>query len=194
MIICVTGVSGAGKSTALKIIKDEGLETFEMDRYIHDIYNFNEIGYNLIKKTFGVQYVNEISVDRKKLGRLVFNNEKDLLLLNNVIQPLIISKIEKLAKNKLIFVELAIYLNYLDVFKPYFDEVILICAEQSLITKNNKKKFGHVGKFPTINVENSINPIKTPYIDTKLIVNNTGTLEQFKINLKKILENINKSI
>ncbi len=194
MIICITGVSGVGKSTALKIIQKQGFKTFEMDQYIHDIYRFNEIGYNLIKKTFGNEYVNKVEVDRKKLGKLVFGDNNKLLLLNKLVQPLMTDKLKELAKNHLIYVELAIYLNYLDVFEPYFDEVILIVGKRDIVNENNKKKFSHVGKFSTMDVGNTHNPIKTPCIQTNLIVNNIGSIEEFGNDLKKMLEKINKTI
>ena len=96
MLICITGQIGSGKTSLLNEFKSLDFKTFEMDKYIHEIYKKNKIGYQLIKKNFGDSYVNEIEVDRKKLGQLVFNDNKKLNKLNSLTIPLIRQKILEL--------------------------------------------------------------------------------------------------
>ena len=45
MLICITGSTGSGKTTALKYIKSKGFNTFEVDKYFHSIYKKNKKGY-----------------------------------------------------------------------------------------------------------------------------------------------------
>ena len=107
-----------------------------MDKYIHEIYKKNKIGYQLIKKNFGDSYVNEIEVDRKKLGQLVFNDNKKLNKLNSLTIPLIRQKILELKNiNEHIFVELGIYLKYEKIFNDLFDRIILIKGKSEIETK-----------------------------------------------------------
>ena len=113
MLICITGLTGSGETTALQYIASKGYETFEVDKYIHSIYNKGDKGYEVIRDTFGPQYVNDNGVDRQKLGQLVFNNKDELNKLNNLMLPFIKQKLRELKKeDKLIFDELAISLNY----------------------------------------------------------------------------------
>ena len=100
MKICITGKPGSGKTYALEYFQSLGHNVFETDKYINEIYQKNAIGYELIKKTFGDQFVNNHEVDRQKLGRLVFSNEKILKKLSNLINPLIAKKIKSLDSRK----------------------------------------------------------------------------------------------
>lgn len=136
MLICVTGQIGSGKTSVLDEFKNLGFKTFEMDKYIHEVYKKNEIGYNLIKKNFGDSYVNNTEVNRKKLGQLVFNNNKMLDKLNALTIPLIQQKILELKQqNELIFVELGIFLKYEKQFKDLFDYVILVKGKSEIEAK-----------------------------------------------------------
>ena len=136
MLICITGQIGSGKTSLLNKFKSLGFKTFEMDKYIHEIYKKNKIGYQLIKKNFGDSYVNEIEVDRKKLGQLVFNDNKKLNKLNSLTIPLIRQKILELKNiNEHIFVELGIYLKYEKIFNDLFDRIILIKGKSEIETK-----------------------------------------------------------
>ena len=136
MLICITGQIGSGKTSLLNEFKSLGFKTFEIDKYIHEIYKKNKIGYQLIKKNFGDSYVNEIEVDRKKLGQLVFNDNKKLNKLNSLTIPLIRQKILELKNiNEHIFVELGIYLKYEKLFNNLFDRIILIKGKSEIETK-----------------------------------------------------------
>ncbi|MCF0125687.1 MAG: dephospho-CoA kinase [Clostridia bacterium] len=133
MLICITGLTGSGKTTALQYIASKGYETFEVDKYIHSIYNKGDKGYEVIRDTFGPQYVNDNGVDRQKLGQLVFNNKDELNKLNNLMLPFIKQKLRELKKeDKLIFVEMAIYLNYAEYFENTFDNVIIIKGKEEI--------------------------------------------------------------
>ena len=136
MLICVTGQIGSGKTSVLDEFKNLGFKTFEMDKYIHEVYKKNEIGYKLIKKNFGDSYVTNTEVNRKKLGQLVFNNNMMLDKLNALTIPLIQQKILELKQqNELIFIELGIFLKYEKQFKDLFDYVILVKGKSEIETK-----------------------------------------------------------
>lgn len=89
MKICITGKVGSGKTTAIEYLSSLGYTTYIADEYVHSIYKVGAIGYKKIAKSFGKEYVNEVEVDRKKLGKLVFSNPIALEKLNKLLCPLI---------------------------------------------------------------------------------------------------------
>jgi len=187
MNICITGKAGSGKTTAIKILQEHNFCVFVMDDYIHDIYQFNQIGYNLIKKHFGDQYVNELAVDRKKLGQLVFNDQSKLDLLNQIMIPIMQKKLAELqSKKEPVFIELAIYINHENKFKNFFDKIVLITTEKELENNNLFKKFNYLRNFSTNGVDNLKNPIQSNQIRVDYFVDNTKDKNYLKKQILKI--------
>jgi dephospho-CoA kinase len=183
MLVCLTGVPGSGKTTILRQIRKSGYMVFETDKFIHSIYKFGQIGYNLISKHFGKEYVNKTSVNRKKLGRLVFSNKCELAKLNKLTIPLIKNKILSLKKikNKLIFVELAIYLNYPSSFRSIFDKIVIIKGKQKL----------QISKQIVHNIKDIRLPEKV--CKNAIIFNNTGRKTAIPIISARLISNILKN-
>lgn len=187
MLVCITGKIGSGKSTVTNQYKKLGYKTLEMDKYIHSIYKANKIGYQKIKNEFGLKYVNDKEVDRKKLGQLVFKNKKDLGRLNAVTLPLIKDKILSLQNQReIIFVELGIYITNEQYFKDCFDLVILVKGKQNLTNQKLKQLSWH-GKKSLVNWD-----IKFSKTTNLLVMDNNLTIEDLKNKVKKSIIYIKK--
>ncbi|MDD2890747.1 MAG: dephospho-CoA kinase, partial [bacterium] len=85
MIIGVTGDIGTGKSTVAKFLK-------EFSR--GEIINVDKLGWEILEKkktklidTFGEKIITRGKIDRKKLGKIVFNDKNKLQLLNSITHP-----------------------------------------------------------------------------------------------------------
>jgi hypothetical protein len=87
--------------------------------------------------------------------------------------PLMQKKIFSLdAKNKLIFVELAIYLNHIDKFKKYFKKVLLITTNEKKEFFNLQTKKMDQRKIPTKRVGKLKNPILDKHYKGWYVVEN----------------------
>jgi dephospho-CoA kinase len=127
------------------------------------------------------------------LGKLVFNDKKQMTKLNKIMIPLIQKKLAELkTKNELIFVELAIYLNHMKKFQKYFSKVIYISVEKELEKINLQKKFSHLRFFPTNNVGNLKNPINNTRLQCCFFVENHQNKTYLKKQILKILKNFKK--
>lgn len=200
MFICITGKPGSGKTATIEILKKANEQTFIVDEYVHAIYKKDEIGYKLIKQNFGSDYVNEIEVDRKKLGQLVFSDSNKLKLLNDLINPLIKEKILSFDRKNKIFIELGTYIYYHEYFSGCFDKVIYIHSENKRQKNSIKNKFLHLKKFPTIFVgkltksEKSTKNNVFKYNNLQFLVDYVVDNSKNKINLKKNILKINSII
>lgn len=142
MLILITGKPCVGKTTFLNLFKEDGFECFNVDNFVNEIYQFNQIGYILIQANFGKQYVNNTSVDKQKLLDLITNDYEKYLKLCNLIWPLIKSELIKFKKtNKFVIVEMSIYLLNREYFKGIFDNVFLIKRDinQNALSPNQFK-------------------------------------------------------
>ncbi len=88
MMIGLTGPSGAGKSTVAALFGAAGYRIIDCDRLVHGLDR--EASYlEKVREAFGPEYLSDGAVDRKKLGRLVFSDKRELDRLNRLIAPLI---------------------------------------------------------------------------------------------------------
>ncbi len=92
MIVGLTGVSGAGKSTVAALFAKRGFRIIDCDEIVHALYKEKRYA-RKIAETFGEQYLSGGAVDRKRLGALVFSDPSALALLNETVHPMILSAV-----------------------------------------------------------------------------------------------------
>ena len=82
--IVLIGMPGAGKSTVAAWFEKRGFRLIDCDALVHSLYEDSRYA-ALIKEAFGADYVQNGSVDRKKLGSLVFSDPRALKKLNEIL-------------------------------------------------------------------------------------------------------------
>ena len=83
MILGITGGSGCGKTTLLNLIQDQGGLVLDCDAIYHRLLQTDTAMLSAIESRFpGV--VEDGSLNRKKLGAIVFSDETALLDLNKI--------------------------------------------------------------------------------------------------------------
>ena len=83
MIIGITGGSGCGKTTLLNLIRDQGGLVMDCDAIYHDLLKTDMAMLSAIDARFPGTVENG-ALNRKKLGGIVFSDEKALLSLNAI--------------------------------------------------------------------------------------------------------------
>ena len=97
MKIGICGKSGSGKSSLAKLIMDKYPDTvhIDIDKIGHEAY----LDHDVLKKmllTFGVDVLTDSVIDRKKLGKLVFDNPENMQKLTNITWPYMKSRINEI--------------------------------------------------------------------------------------------------
>ena len=83
MIIGITGGTGCGKTTLLRVIEEAGGLILDCDAVYHDLLTRDDALLSAIGARFPGVVENGI-LQRKKLGAIVFSDKKALLDLNNI--------------------------------------------------------------------------------------------------------------
>ena len=87
-VIGLTGMSGAGKSTACKLFKSEGFNVIDCDLICRDIVEKGKPCLNEIAEAFGDTALKEDgSLNRAETGRIIFSDSKKRQLLNGIMYP-----------------------------------------------------------------------------------------------------------
>ena len=87
-VIGLTGGIGSGKSSVARVLEDEGAAVLSADLLGHEVYLPGKPAYDEIIEAFGREVVAEDgTIDRKKLGPIVFSDPANLAKLNAITHP-----------------------------------------------------------------------------------------------------------
>ncbi|MDD3653694.1 MAG: dephospho-CoA kinase [Desulfotomaculaceae bacterium] len=99
-VIGLTGNIGCGKSTVAKYLAGLGAEIIDADRVAREIVAPGTPALAEIVESFGREILNEDgTLNRKKLGSLVFADSRALDRLNRITHPRIVEAIRRLEQN-----------------------------------------------------------------------------------------------
>lgn len=90
LVIGLTGSIGTGKSTVAKMFKQLGIPVIDADEIARLVVEPGKEAYEKIVETFGEDILQkDRTLDRKKLGAIVFNDEEKRKQLNGIVHPAI---------------------------------------------------------------------------------------------------------
>jgi dephospho-CoA kinase len=94
----LTGGIASGKSTVAKMFEDMGAWIVDADKVGHEVLLSSHPAYQEIVHYFGDEILDSTGeIDRKQLGALVFADAKKLKVLNAIVHPSIIARVDHLA-------------------------------------------------------------------------------------------------
>ena len=101
-VIGLTGGIGSGKTTVAKALEGQGAVVLNADLVGHEVYLPGKPAYDEIIEAFGREVVAEDgTIDRKKLGPIVFADPANLAKLNSITHP----RMKEMMREKLADIE-----------------------------------------------------------------------------------------
>ena len=192
-VIVITGSIGTGKSTAVDIIKEFGFTVLDSDKIVHEGYNIGSELYYKIINHFGEDILKGDEIDRQKLGEIVFNNNKKLNELNNMVHGYVYDKLKEgieASKEKVIFLDIPLLFETKDIHEPIYDEIWLIYVSEETQRKRLMERAIAENKKPedVLKIINKQISIKEKVFMADVVINNEGTVGELKENIKALLE------
>jgi len=147
----LTGGIAAGKSTVLELFREHDFQVFDADSVAREVVVPESIGLQQIVSQFGDEMLqSDGSLNRQKLGSVVFSDSEQLQKLNSITRPLIKAKILKtvteIKKSSSTTISIfEIQLLFEGNYQDYFDGVISLYVNpqtqlQRLMKRNGLTK------------------------------------------------------
>jgi dephospho-CoA kinase len=97
--IGLTGNIATGKTTVGRMLEDLGAECIDADQIAHEVIEPDGPAYEDVIEAFGPEILrDDRSIDRRRLGRIVFNDDDALRMLEAIVHPPVIRKIDALVE------------------------------------------------------------------------------------------------
>ncbi|GHU53173.1 dephospho-CoA kinase [Clostridia bacterium] len=96
MIIGVTGQTGSGKTTFCNALRDLGFYVIDADKVAKEVTDKDAQCLKELAECFGDVIKSDGTLDRRKLGDIVFSDSDKLQRLNNIIFPYITERLDEL--------------------------------------------------------------------------------------------------
>jgi len=197
LIVGLTGGIGSGKSTVTKMFKDLGAKIIDADKLGHSVILPHKPAWEKIVKIFGKDILqNDLTIDREKLGKIVFANQPLLKKLNEITHPEITKIIKKeidSVKNKtynqkkILIIDAA--LIYEAKIDRLIDKIIVVYIDEDeqikrLIKRNNLSKDEALQRIK------SQMPMKEKVKMADYVIDNSSSLDKTKKQVEKIWKSL----
>lgn len=193
-VIVITGGIGTGKSTAVNIIRSCGFTVLDSDKIVHEGYNTGSSLYFKMINHFGEEILDsDYEIDRQRLGKIVFSDENMLNELNDVVHGYVYDKLKEGIENCLdsvIFLDIPLILETKHIHEPIYDEIWLVYVPENIQRKRLKERAISENKNPedVLKIIDKQIPIEEKVIMADEVINNEGTVEELRQNIKNIIE------
>ena len=183
--IGLTGGIGSGKSTAAKILAELGAPAIDADKVGHEIYQPGTPAYRELIDAFGEGILaSDRTIDRRKLGPIVFADPAALKRLNAIVHPKMFARMGEMVaamrrggETRPIVIEAAILIEA--NWQPLFDEVWLVTASRDRVIERVERDRGLKPEQTEARIRAQLSDEERRKYATS-VIRNDGTLEELR--------------
>lgn len=184
----LVGPIGSGKTTAQKIFQNLHVKCFCADSIVRELYEDEEI-ISRIDNIIPCSLKNG-KIDKNLIRKLIFTDEKKMKLIEDFIQPKVISKFKNI-KKKYSEEEIIIFVIPIIKKNKFIEKsnTIYISSTKTIRLERIKKR----KNYNKILIENIINYQETIDIyknNYSHIIDNNGSIQQLQIAVQQTLNNL----
>lgn len=190
-VLAVTGGIATGKSTADQFFESKNIPIVDCDKIAHDLMKPKNASWQAIKDAFGAEYLNDDqTINRKKLGQLVFGDKTALNRLNQLTHPLIfdktIQKVKKYQNRDLVILDVPLYFESGWNKRNIANSVLVITLPEAVQIKRLKARNGLTDQEAKMRIKSQM-PLNEKEQLADFVIENTGTIEELENKLEQLL-------
>lgn len=192
LVIGLTGNIATGKSTILKYLSEKCAAIIDADRLAHQVMEPGGTAYEAVVRLFGRGILNEDStIDRKKLGQIVFSNPLELGKLEKIVHP----KVFELGRQEITEVESpVVILEAIKLLEAGL--MVTLCDEVWVVTSSFANQFRRLLDSRAMNEERArqiinIQPPQAAKVNqADRVIDNNGSLDELYAQLDEIWKDL----
>jgi dephospho-CoA kinase len=185
LTIGLTGGIGSGKSTVSKLLAELGAPIIDADKVGHAIYAPDGPAYPDMIAAFGEGILApDRTIDRKKLGPIVFADPAALKRLNSIVHPKMFARMREMVdamrtggERKPIVVEAAILIEA--NWQPLFNEIWLVVASRERVIERVERDRGLKPEQTEARIKAQLSDDDRRKYATTVVTNN-GTIDELR--------------
>ena len=170
--VAIVGNIASGKTTVERIIAGKGFKVYDSDKIAHELLADSDA----VKQMFAEDDIlTNGEIDRKKLGKIVFNNKKKLKLLELILHPQIVTELLKIFQRESGIVFVSVPQLFEANMETLFDKKIFVTAKKEIRLKRLIERNGFTEEYALKRIEaQTPDEEKIPLCD--YIIDNNSTL------------------
>jgi dephospho-CoA kinase len=191
LTIGLTGGIGSGKSTVTKVLAELGAPIIDADKVGHAIYEPGGPAFADMIAAFGEGILApDRTIDRKKLGPIVFADPAARKRLNSIVHPKMFARMREMVaamrtagERKPIVIEAAILIEA--NWQPLFDEIWLIVASREQVLARIERDRGMAREQIEARIKAQL-PDEERRKHATTVITNEGTVEDLQAKVKDL--------
>lgn len=191
LTIGVTGGIGSGKSAVSKMLAELGAPIIDADKVAQSTYAPGGPAYDAVIATFGTEIVApDRTIDRRKLGPIVFADPAILAKLTAIVWPKTFDRMKEMVRElraggerKPIVIEAAVLIeaNWI----PLFDEIWLVTASRERVIERVERDRGMKPEQTEARIRVQL-PDEERMRYASVVIRNDGTLEELRAEVRRV--------
>ena len=181
-IVGLTGGISSGKSTVSSYLKQLKIPVIDADEVARKVVEPNSQGAREIRKTFGSDVFEEDgSLNRQKLGALIFSNAENRQKLDELLQPLIkimiLDEIEEYRQKGENMIVLDLPLLFEKQYEELCEEIIVVYVPRELQLERLMKRNQYTKQEALSRIDSQLS-IEEKRKRATVLLDNQGTIQQ----------------
>jgi dephospho-CoA kinase len=186
-VIGITGGIACGKSTVTNQLKNRGLYIVDADEIAHKVMQPNQPAFNEVVKMFGEWILKDGVIDRKVLGKIIFENPEQRQILDSIVHPFIKREMSEeiyYAKSDVVILDVPLLIE--KGWHIYCDVVWVIYVDKETQIERLMKRNNFTKEEAISRIESQM-PLTEKLRYAKVVIDNNGSLED-------TIDQVNKEI
>ncbi|WP_022793111.1 dephospho-CoA kinase [Marinococcus halotolerans] len=192
MVIGLTGGIASGKSLVADALREQGLPVIDADVISREVVEPGEPALEQIIEHFGPEILQfDGTLDRKKLGSVIFNDTEKRQVLNQIIHPAVrqrmITKRDDLVREGNEHVVLDIPLLLENNLSFMVDRVIVVYVNETTQKRRLVERDGRGEEDAAARIKSQM-PLEEKRELADAVIDNSGTEKETKTQVNELLE------